>query len=80
MTGVQTCALPISSVSEIKRQITELEGLLARELARGAEENAALGAALQFKKEAAFRELESLMRTVREFQALVSQFKSAGIA
>lgn len=69
-----------TSVSEIKRQITELEGLLARELARGAEENAALGAALQSKKETAFRELESLMRTVREFQALVSQFKSAGTA
>ncbi len=69
-----------TSVTEIKRQITELEGLLARELARGAQENAALGAALQAKKEAALRELESLMRTVGEFQALVSQFKAAGSA
>jgi hypothetical protein len=67
-----------TSVAEIKRQITELEGLLARELARGAQESAALTAALQSKKEAALRELESLMRMVGEFRALVSQFKSAG--
>ena len=67
-----------TSVTEIKRQISELEGLLARELARGAQESAALTAALQSRKEAALRELESLMRTVGEFRALVSQFKSAG--
>ena len=69
-----------TSVAEVKRQITELEGLLARELARGAQENAALSAALQSRQEAALRELEGLMRTVGEFQALVSQFKSAGAA
>lgn len=69
-----------TSVAEIKHQISELEGLLARELARGAQESAALAAALQSKKEAALRELEGLMRAVGEFQALVSQFKSAGIA
>ena len=67
-----------ASVSEIKRQITELEGLLARELARGAQESAALAAALQSRREAALHELEGLMRTVGEFRALVSQFKSAG--
>ena len=67
-----------TSVAEIKRQISELEGLLARELARGAQESAALGAALQSKHEAALRELASLMRTVGEFRALVSQFRSAG--
>jgi hypothetical protein len=67
-----------TSVAEIKRQITELEGLLARELARGAQESAAHAAALQSRREAALRELESLMRTVGEFRALVSQFKSAG--
>ena len=66
-----------TSVAEIKRQITELEGLLARELARGAQESAELTAALQSRREAALRELESLMRTVGEFQALVTQFKSA---
>ncbi|MDP2367588.1 methyl-accepting chemotaxis protein [Rhodoferax sp.] len=68
------------SVAEIKRQINELEGLLARELARGAQESAALAATLQSRREAALRELESLMRTVGQFQALVSQFKSAGAA
>ena len=67
-----------TSVAEIKRQITELEGLLARELARGAQESAAHTAALQSRREAALRELEGLMRTVGEFRALVSQFKSAG--
>ena len=67
-----------TSVAEIRRQISELEGLLARELARGAQESAELTAALQSKKEAALRELESLMRTGGEFRALVSQFKSAG--
>lgn len=67
-----------TSVAEIKRQISELEGLLERELARGAQESAALTSALQSKKEAALRELESLMRTVGEFRALVSQFKSPG--
>jgi hypothetical protein len=67
-----------TSVSEIKRQITELEGLLAREIARGEQENAALGAALQSKKEGAERELAQLMRSAAEFRSLVAQFKSAG--
>lgn len=67
-----------TSVAEIKHQITELEGLLARELARGAQESSALAAALQSRREAVLRELEGLMRTVGEFRALISQFKSAG--
>lgn len=67
-----------SSVSEIRRQITELEALLARELARGAQESATLAAALQSKKEGAQRELEQLTRSADEFQSLVAQFKSAG--
>ncbi len=67
-----------TSVAEIKRQINDLEGLLARELARGAQESAALAAALQSRRDATLGELEGLMRTVGEFRALVSQFKSAG--
>jgi hypothetical protein len=67
-----------SAVSEIRKQITDLEGLLARELARGAQESAALEAAFQSKKESAQRELEQLARSAGEFQALVAQFRSAG--
>jgi ACT domain-containing protein len=77
VSGVQT--RQETSVSEIRRQISDLEGLLARELARGAQENAALAAALQSKKDGADRELEQLMRTVADFRALVAQFKSAGV-
>ena len=69
-----------SSASEIRRQISDLEGLLARELARGAQESAALETAFQSKKDGAQRELEQLARTAGEFQALVAQFKSAGVA
>ena len=76
VTGVQQ--RQESSASEIRRQISDLEGLLARELARGAQETAALEAAFQSKKESAQRELEQLARSAGEFQTLVAQFKSAG--
>lgn len=63
-----------STVGEIRRQIADLEGLLAREIARGAQETAALDAALQSRRESANRELANLARTAQAFTGLIAQF------
>jgi hypothetical protein len=63
-----------SSVTEIRRQIADLEGLLAREIARGAQENAALEAALVAQRESANRELAELSRAAAAFATLITQF------
>jgi hypothetical protein len=65
-----------ASVAEIRRQITDLEGLLAREITRGAQEAAALEGALQMRKEATSREMDGLARTANELQSLIAQFRS----
>jgi hypothetical protein len=62
------------AVADIRRQILELEGLLAREVARGTEECAAMEAALQVTRDAASRELAALSQTAGMLQALVRQF------
>lgn len=63
-----------SSVAEIRRQIADLDGLLAREIARGAQETAALEAALAAQRENANRELGSLSRAAGALTGLVAQF------
>lgn len=65
-----------TSVAEIKRQISELEGLLAREIARGAQENAALEASLQVTRESANRELTQLARSAGALTGLIAQLGS----
>jgi DNA anti-recombination protein RmuC len=62
------------STTEIRQQIAELESLLTREIARGAQETALLESSLQSKKELVNRELANLSRTARELQTLASQF------
>ncbi|MEO8023099.1 methyl-accepting chemotaxis protein [Polaromonas sp.] len=64
------------SVVEIKRQMSELEGLLSREIARGTQESATLEAALQAQVERTTRELGSLSRVAGDFRSLVAQFSS----
>jgi hypothetical protein len=63
-----------SSVAEIRRQIADLDGLLAREIARGAQETAALEAALAAQRESANRELSNLSRAAAAFTGLIAQF------
>jgi phage host-nuclease inhibitor protein Gam len=63
-------------VAEVKRQIADLEGLLTREVTRGAQESAAIEAALQARKEAVSQELAMLSRTAAEFRGLIGQFKT----
>ncbi len=63
-----------SSVAEVRRQIADLDGLLAREIARGAQETAALEAAFQSQRESANRELASLSRTAAALTGLIAQF------
>ena len=65
-----------STVGEIRRQIGELEALLAREIARAAQEGAQLQAALQNKRDGAQRSIEQLNQTAQEFQRLIAQFSS----
>lgn len=65
-----------SAVAEIKRQITDLEGLMAREVTRGAQECAAVEASLQAKRETVSQELGTLSRAASEFRVLIGQFKT----
>lgn len=65
-----------AAVAEVKRQIADLEGLLTREVTRGAQESAAIEAALQSRKEAVSQELAMLSRTAAEFRGLIGQFKT----
>lgn len=62
------------TLADIRRQIADLEGLLAREIARGTQEHAALEAALQMQREAAERELAALSRTTAALNGLIAQF------
>lgn len=64
-----------ASVTEIRRQIKELEGLLAREISRGTQDTATIEAGLKAKKDDARRELENLARTSNELRQLVMQFQ-----
>jgi small-conductance mechanosensitive channel len=64
-----------ASVTEIRRQIKELEGLLAREISRGTQDAATIEAGLKAKKDDAKRELESLARASNELRQLVMQFQ-----
>lgn len=61
-------------IADIRRQIAELEGLLAREVARGAQELAAIEQALRSGKEGANREIDGLSRAAGTLQGLISQF------
>ena len=63
-----------TSVAEIRRQISDLEGLLGREIARGAQDTAALEAALKTLREAANRELGKLAHAASTLSGLIAQF------
>jgi hypothetical protein len=63
-----------STVAEIRRQIADFDALLAREIARGAQEHAALQAALQAQRESANRELGNLSRAAGALAGLIAQF------
>ncbi|HEX5682515.1 MAG TPA: methyl-accepting chemotaxis protein [Ideonella sp.] len=65
-----------AAVAEVKRQIADLEGLLTREVTRGAQESAAIESALQMKKEAVSQELATLSRAAADFRGLIAQFKT----
>lgn len=65
-----------AAVAEVKRQIADLEGLLTREVTRGAQESAAIESALQSKKEAVSQELATLSRAAADFRGLIAQFKT----
>lgn len=65
-----------TTLAEIRRQIAELEGLLAREIARGAQETAELEAAHQSRRDAANRELAQLVQTAQALTGLIAQFET----
>lgn len=60
--------------ADIRRQISELEALLAREIQRGTEECAAMEAALRVKKDACARELDMLAAAAGNLRGLVGQY------
>ncbi len=63
-----------STVAEIRRQIADLEGLLAREVERGAQGAAALETALSTQRMNANQELDTLSRAASALTALITQF------
>ncbi len=63
-----------STVAEIRRQIADLEGLLAREVERGAQGAAALEAALSRQRMNANQELDTLTRAASALTGLITQF------
>ncbi|MEK8034372.1 methyl-accepting chemotaxis protein [Ideonella sp. DXS29W] len=65
-----------AAVAEVKRQISDLEALLTREVTRGAQEAAAVESALQARKEAVTQELAMLSRTAADLRGLIAQFKN----
>jgi DNA anti-recombination protein RmuC len=65
-----------AAVAEVKRQISDLEALLTREVTRGAQESASIEAGLQTRKEAVSHELATLSRAAAEFRGLIGQFKN----
>jgi hypothetical protein len=64
-------------VAEVRRQVADLEGLLAREVARGAQGAAALESALQAQRQNAQRELDALARTAGALSGLMAQYSPA---
>lgn len=65
-----------SAVADVKRQISDLEGLMAREIARSAQQCAAVEATLQARRETVSQELGTLSRAASEFRVLIGQFKT----
>lgn len=63
-----------TTVAEIRRQIADLEGLLAREIERGAHGAAALESALASERQHAQQDLDSLTRTAAALSGLITQF------
>lgn len=68
------------TLADIRRQIADLEGLLAREIARGTQEHASLEAALHMQREAANQELATLSRTTSTLNGLIAQFAGTSTA
>lgn len=68
------------TLADIRRQIADLEGLLAREIARGTQEHASLEAALHMQREAANQELATLSRTTATLNGLIAQFAGTSTA
>jgi len=66
-----------TSVADIRRQIADLEGLLAREIARAAQESAEMQAAMQVKREGVARSIEQLTLASTDLRRLITQFGSA---
>jgi hypothetical protein len=66
-----------ATVAEVRRQVADLEGLLAREVARGAQGAAALESALQSQRQNAQRELDALARAAGELSSLMAQYSPA---
>ena len=61
-------------VSDIRQQISELEGLVARELSRAAQETAAREATLQAAREQIARDLAGVAQMSQRLQSLSRQF------
>ncbi|RYX96989.1 MAG: methyl-accepting chemotaxis protein [Comamonadaceae bacterium] len=64
------------AVNTIRKQIADMESLLARETARGAQENAALEAGLQAARDQASRQLAEVDAVSQRLQSLTTQFSA----
>lgn len=64
------------AVGTIRKQIADMESLLARETARGTQENAAQEASLQVARDQAARQLAEIEAVSQRLQGLTTQFSS----
>ena len=65
------------TVGDIRKQITELEALVAREIARAAQETALQEASLKAAQDQAARELNEISQISQRLQGLAAQFGTA---
>lgn len=63
-----------TTVNDIRQQIAELEGLMAREIARSAQDQSVLEADARSKREHALAKIAKMSQTASGFTALVAQF------
>ena len=72
----QAAARQDEAVGTIRKQIADMESLLARETARGAQDNAAQEAGLQAARDQAARQLAEIDAVSQRLQSLTTQFSS----
>lgn len=73
---LQVKAREVATVTDIRRQIEELEALMAREIGRSTQDQAMLLTDMNVKRESAVNQIAALTGKTGEFRLLIAQFAS----